>query len=224
MATSWNLVSNGIRYRLAMPQDEQAIAKLMSHEFRTAEPLTKHLQIPEIPYDRFVDCVCKHCCANGLSMVAEEVETNRLLGALLSKDYISPLGGVDGPPLEHEGLEHIVNLLHEVVVFFDERFPETKSGETIEFFMIAVDSSCGQRGIGAGLLSNAVQYYQEHNAEVQHLVAEGTSYFSTKLFKKYGFESLGEIAYDNFKPNGQEIFKGLDPIHSKVSMLYRPLR
>jgi ribosomal protein S18 acetylase RimI-like enzyme len=160
-------------------------------------------------------------CANGLSLLAEDLESDQLLGVLFSKDFCAAFPD-NGPPMEHEGLRHIFSLLGKVVRFYEEKYPEgSKPGETIEIFMMAVDESSKHSGLGTELLRKSLEHFGEHFPQTKHLVSETTSLYTTKMFMKQGFKSLGTVDYEDFKPDGKPIFQGIDPTHSRVHLLHR---
>ena len=84
-----------------------------------------------------------------------------------------------------------------------------KVDEYIGFLALGVHKDYRRQGIGLKIQKAAVAMAINFGVGPVLLKVEATSNFSKKIFEQLGFDTLGELLYENYKENGEVVFKNM---------------
>ena len=79
----------------------------------------------------------------------------------------------------------------------------------VHFFALGVHKDYRRRGIGGKVMSAAVELVKQLDLGPVVVTGEGTSTYSQRIYEKLGFETNAEVIYDEYKVNGELVFKNM---------------
>ena len=79
--------------------------------------------------------------------------------------------------------------------------------EGIHFTGLTVDKKYRRRGFGLKLMKVAVQLVEELDIRPIVIQGEGTSNYAQRIYEKIGFETFGEVKFEDFVEDGQVVLK-----------------
>ncbi|XP_014611832.1 PREDICTED: uncharacterized protein LOC106791018 isoform X1 [Polistes canadensis] len=213
--------------------------------FCTQESVSKVVNVVSEPgaVDELIE-LCLDAAKDGVSVVAIEVETGEIVGALFNKIQVA------GNPTEKTSFERFSEsckyksskALVDFMVDIDSRFNLFKHYNAkciLEIMFLAVLPEYSKRRIGELLVSSSLEIARElkrgEQTKIPVLVKDynsiinydaiptlasaiGTSNYSTKIFVKLGFEILLSISFDNFEFDGKKYSEILNNEHKDCSL------
>jgi hypothetical protein len=183
--------------------DKQGAEDCLSAAFAEREPMSTAMGISVSEFRQFARFIIDSSSHGGLSVIAKEKVTNRVVGVFISEDLES--GEVPLPEYISNKFDPILSLLSSLYIPYKKN--ESRGpGKTVHQLMLAVDSS------NTGLMPYLVSYGEEvaKKKGFEGAVAEVTGPISYHVVKsKLGYEDyVGEnrIAYSDFIYEGVRVF------------------
>ena len=81
--------------------------------------------------------------------------------------------------------------------------------ELFHFFGFGVHRDYRRKGIATKVMKAAVALVKNMNIGSVVIQGEGTANGSKRIYEKLGFEILAEVVYDDYKVNGEIVFKNM---------------
>ena len=81
--------------------------------------------------------------------------------------------------------------------------------EVVHFLALAVHKDYRRRGIAGKVMNAAVDLVRNLEVGPVVIAGEGTSNYTKRIYEKLGFDALAEIIYEEYKPNGEVVFKNM---------------
>ena len=105
-----------------------------------------------------------------------------------------------------EGFKKMIDLYCHLLSFCNV-YDRYNVDEVVQFFGLGVHRDYRQRGIGYRVMKAALAMIQNLELGAVLVKGEGTSNYSKKIYEKNGFENLAEVIYDDYKEDGEVVFK-----------------
>ena len=210
---------NGIRYEKVDRTNWEEAARCVARVFSADEPLVTRLGITEEEMFSFTGTYYQKIAEEGLSILARDQRSSRVIGARISEDAAIPPRAehVTGFSRKLRPVFACLETLHRV--YQEERMPEP--GECVHMFMVAVERRYTNRGIAPQM--NHLFFEMVARMGYRHLVTEPTGAISQHLLRdKLGFRVLHCLAYDDFEYEGLKIFAGM-PEHPCIMLMEKTL-
>jgi len=203
---STNTKRPSCRTELLSPVRIPKVADCLSRQFTAAEPMGVALGLS---YEQFLpaaQAILEHACGEGLSVVAVDPDTDRIMGVVVAEDlHFALLPGAPSPADIYPGLEPIFALLEELTHAHFARLAP-RAGEYVHLLMACThpraESSVTNRLLQAFILNCRERGYE-------HLVLEATGKASRKMRRIAGMESRGCVRYADFEWNGSKPFAAI---------------
>ena len=212
------LTKDGIEYG---PLDRETLAgaiDCVSDVFTDAEPMSRYLGITREEFLVFANAVYPHLADQGLSFVARDPDSGKIVGIRMSEDFAGSEMG------EIPGLSPKFMPLFAILTQIDDYFRtirDVEPGKYIHLFMVAVRSAYGGRGVAPTM--NRLFFDHVKKLGFTHAVTEPTGAISQHiLVNKFGFDVVHEIKYKDFVFEGRKVFDGLKD-HEGVMLLEKDL-
>ena len=197
-------VISGIEYSVCRPEDTTEMGRLLAVNFTRHDPPAIAVGLTPDEFEAFVALWSPTAGEAGLTIVARDVATRQLAGALLTDDAASP------PP---PGLDAISAKFHPILDLLDEIDTDYRDGKTIEpgqylhMFLLGVAEEFTRRKIGQHL----VEVCLANGAKNGYAVAltEATNPVSQHIFGQLGFEKRAERSYAGYRLDGKPIFASI---------------
>ena len=197
----------GITYSLLERNDLDPVARLVGSVFAAEGPVARYLKVSSEDFARMVRVFGLKFYEEGLSIVARDEGTHRIIGALLNDDM-----GTETPPegRAFEGVEEMAP----GGALLDELNRRYFHGKTLEpnkhahFFFLAVSPQYQGRRIAQHLVDLCEELARRKGYKVA--VVEATGLVSQHVFRKAGFSVRVEIPYATFEHHGSRPFEGIE--------------
>ena len=187
---------------LATDKRMDAVIKFVNEEFAPDETISKSLEFVQ---DEEVEQIIRHTFRENLSVLLISNSTDEIIAVRLSHTT------------EKEGNSELkkkvknkkfVTMLTFLTHKDEESNPFDKYGvdKAVYFVMLGVDRRYRRRGIGTKIMDAAIKFYSEIGIEPVVIKGEGTSNFSKRIYEKFGFETLHEFPYEDYKIDGEIVF------------------
>lgn len=173
------------------------VFQLVTQTFFRDEPLNRALafEIPDEPAE-FTQDVLQHALDDRCSFVLIDVQTEKIIGVILN--LIKHRSTNEQKKYRSEKLEFILGLLHKLHHHVD-LYDQMKTDRLLHMVIIAIDGQ--YRGLRlTEKLINASLERAKNEFDLKGVFAEATSLFSSKAFRKQGFQILTELIYSNYDP------------------------
>lgn len=196
---------DGVEYGLFQISDKDSFCKLLADAFSHYEPMGKALELSQDEVLEFVQLFCKQAEDEKLSLVARTVDTNEVIGALLSDDFVSP------PPLGVNTISKNFNPILDLLDKLDQAYLKEHSyqlGECLHMFMVAVDPHKGSKGVASHLSRLCME--RAVSMGYRKVVVEATGSISQAIGRKMGFVDRGTILYKDYVYEGKKVFENIE--------------
>jgi ribosomal protein S18 acetylase RimI-like enzyme len=206
-------VISGIEYSVCRPEDTLDMARLLAESFTQHDPPAVAVGLTPNEFEAFVELWSPPAGVEGLTIVARDVSTGQLAGALLTDDAASP------PP---QGLDSVSNKFDPILdllgqidaEYRDERTIER--GQTLHLFLLGVAEQFTRRMIGqhlvaACLANGVIKGYTS-------AVTEATNPVSQHIFGRLGFKKRAERSYGEYRLNGAPVFASISEHGGPMTM------
>ena len=110
-----------------------------------------------------------------------------------------------------EGIRKIVELIQRLDSLFDV-FDHYGVDDLVHFYAFGVHREYRDRGIGTQVMKDAVAFAKSMGLDGVVIKGEGGSLYSQKIYENLGFETLGELFYEQVKEGGKVVFE-TGPVH-----------
>ena len=198
---------DGIEYGLVEEAEVDAMASLLAGCFSRFEPMAVALGLPYGEIQGLVKAFGPKALSEQLTIVAREVSTGRLVGALLTDDFGTP------PPEALDAKAPTFAPVGALLDGLDEKYRATRAvepGTHLHLFMVGVAQETTSRGIAGNLIAACLANGKSRG--YWRAVTEATGASSQHVFRKCGFEELFLASYRQFTFNGQRVFASIvDP-------------
>ncbi|MGZ6416750.1 MAG: hypothetical protein ACXVDW_21400, partial [Bacteroidia bacterium] len=192
---------NGIVYEMFQEKDLEETTKLLSEVFPRGETTVKYLKITPKQYYSVADVYCKKAIKEGLSMIARDKNTGKIVGFLLNEDFDSP---------KPEGIENIEPIVAMDMSLIDDLEADLKASKKegekrFHLFLGGTDIGYENKHILSTLLDESIKLAKNKN--FTNLIAEPTGFATQHIMKKLGFIQKNFIEYKKFQFQGKFIFE-----------------
>jgi ribosomal protein S18 acetylase RimI-like enzyme len=197
-------VISGIEYSVCQLEDTLDMARLLAESFTQPDPPAVAVGLTPNEFEAFLELWSPAAGVEGLTIVARDVATGQLAGALLTDDTASP--PPQGLDSVSDKLDPILDLLGQIdAEYRDERTIEP--GQTLHLFLLGVAEQFTRRMIGqhlvaAWLANGAIKGYTS-------AVTEATNPASQHIFGRLGFKKRAERSYRDYRLDGAPVFASI---------------
>lgn len=185
-------------------EHREQVFDLVVDTFFRDEPLNKCLafEIPNEPIE-FTELVLSLALQDQCSFVAIDVQTQKVIGVILNiiKDQL-PSTNIDHPDLfnvnnfQSEKLRYIINVLQHVHRNID-LFAELKTNRLLHVVIVAIDAHYRGLRLTEKLIHASIKH-AKNELNLHGAFSEATSLYSSKAFRKQGFQIYDEIIYTKY--------------------------
>lgn len=194
----------GIECGILERADLRPMAGLLAESFSRHEPISRAVGLSSAELEGLVMAFGPKALAERLSLVARDVHTGDLVGALLAQDFSTP------PP---DGIADIAPSFAPIGALLDgldDRYRASREiapGTCLHLFMLGVARHGHGRGIAdhllkAGLANGKARGYR-------FAVGEATGNVSQHLCRKNGFRDVLAASYKDFVFDGRHVFSSI---------------
>ena len=198
--------AQGIGYELLRPEVLDDMAGVVANAFAGYEPTSVALDISSEEFVDYVQLYGTRMLRENLTIVATDLSTGDLVGALIADDLAS------GSPA---GREHLSEKFEPVLALLDElgeRYREGRdivSGQYLHLAMLGVRRPIQNKRVGQTLLRLCLNHGADRGYRVA--VAEATGAISQHILKdKFGFVPRVEVSYKTFAHRGKRVFESIE--------------
>ncbi|XP_052817474.1 arylalkylamine N-acetyltransferase 1-like [Mya arenaria] len=165
------------------------------------EPLGKSLNLQ---WSKERESSWRRTFDEGLSLMLLDSNNGEAIGIRIIKQDVKNKE-IDPSKIQNDALRKIHTFIHQEVE--KSRFYE-KYGveESFHFLGLAVSEKYQKKGHGKYLLEVGVEFVKNLGI-CPYIHGEGSSAYSQKIYEKIGFETLKEVAFEDYKVNGEIVFK-----------------
>jgi len=184
--------------------DTAAVVELLARVFSAAEPPAVAMKLTQAEIERFVGLLCPAAAADGLTVVARALDTNQIIGVLLTDDFGVP------PTLD---LSEVSDKFLPILTMLDGLDEQYRKGRGIvarqylHLFMLAVDTHFIGHGIAQQLVAACLA--NGHRKGYTHAVTEATGVVSQHVFRKAGFTERLRVTYQDYRYDGRPVFASI---------------
>lgn len=195
---------NEIVYEIFQEKDLEETTKLFSEVFPRGETTVKYLKITPKQYYSVADLYCKKAIKEGLSMIARDKNTGKIVGFLLNEDFDSP------KPEGIEKIDPIVAMDMSLIDVLEEDLKANKKeGEKrFHLFLGGTDIGYENKHILSTLLEESIKLAKDKN--FTSIIAEPTGFATQHIIKKLGFEKRNFIEYKKYQFEEKFIFENME--------------
>ena len=204
MASTPPYVITGIEYAACGPGDTAEVGRLLAESFTLHDPPAVAVGLTSDEFEAFVNLWLPGAGTDGLTIVARDVASGQLAGALLTDDAAAP------PP---QGLDDVSHKFEPIFDLLDQIDTEYRQGTNIDpgnylhLFLLGVADQFTRRSIGrhlveACLANGAAKGYTT-------AVTEATNPVSQHIFRTLGFEKRTERSYNDYRLDGTPVFASI---------------
>lgn len=195
---------SGIRYSVCDGSDVPEMGRLVAATFTRHDPPAVAVGLTPDEFEAFVRAVSRSAGTDRLTIIARDIASGAMAGALLVEDAATPTP--EGMDLLSEKFEPIFDLFGRLDDQVHEERP-IASGEVLHLFLLGVDERFARRGIALDLVRACLA----NGAEMgfRRAVTEATNRVSQHIFGKLGFVSRAECSYADYRHNGIPVFASI---------------
>ena len=186
--------------RMTEEHREQVFALVIDTFFRD-EPLNKCLafDIPNEPME-FTEMIVALAVQDQCSFVAIDNQTHKVIGVILNiiknQSVLSNLDPFNVNNFQSEKLRYILNILQHAHRNID-LFTELKTTRLLHIAVIAIDAHYRGLRLTEKLIHASIER-AKNELNLQAAFSEATSLYSSKAFRKQGFQIYDEIIYTKY--------------------------
>ncbi|XP_006819947.1 uncharacterized protein LOC102804974 [Saccoglossus kowalevskii] len=216
-----------IEYRSLAEIHLDDATKLLTSAMLQREPLISSLDNTSYNVEYSANYqLCQRAIRDGLSFVAIDTSTNKLVGVATSLICVEgEVGEYIYYPKDLEGREVYQPMIAILGYLHGQGDPiagitTTPSSLVVEIAKVATHVDYGRMGIFTEIVRRKLEVCKEKGLSI--VMAEASSPYSQRAFKKCGFDSVYEIQFDNFEFEGKKLFSN-HPIGKCVKLMVKQL-
>ncbi|MGR8929568.1 MAG: GNAT family N-acetyltransferase [Gammaproteobacteria bacterium] len=197
--------SQGVQYEIFSILALNGMASVVAEAFTRYEPMTVIQNIQAEEFVAFVKCLGCKAQRERLTIIASDVDSRQVIGALIADDLAS-----DSP----EGIARISDKFDPILALLGELDAQytaganLRLGDYLHLFMIAVTQRYKRKKVAQNLIQLCLE--NGINKGYKVAVTEATGTISQHIFKnRFGFEDRYEISYKGFVYKGERIFEAI---------------
>jgi len=208
---------SGIRYSICRPDEVAAMVRVLAATFARHDPPAVAVGLAPEDFETFLTIVSATAGDDGLTVVARDVASGSMAGALLTEDAGRAaeldLGAISprfGP---------IFDLFGEIEERIGDAGP-IEPGTTLHVFMLGVDDRFAGRGIAQRLVETCLA--NGAALDYRTAVTEATNRTSQHIFSKLGFVVRAQASYAEYRRDGVATFASIAE-HGGVKSMIRSM-
>lgn len=207
---------DGVRYGLFSLQVCDAVATVVAEAFAGYEPMMLSQNISVDAMADYVRSLGPVLAQEALAVVAQDMQTDAIVGALISRDFVDMLD-----ILSDEAKDPINAILNRL----DQQYVRTRTirrGQYLHLSLLAV----AHQHTGRAVAQNVVRLCLENGRQkgYRSAVTEATSLVSQHIFQEtHGFVARHEILYQTFRYRGKRPFASIKE-HPSVILMDKSLK
>lgn len=209
--------SQGIHYGLLEHADVDEMSELISGVFSRSEPMAVAAGVTYEDLLALTRLYGRRAPGDGLTVIARDGASGRLVGAMLTDDFASPPPDTPHPLPRH--FDPVVALLEELDGKF-RKLHAAARGDTLHIFMMGVDPGSGGKGIARSLVELTLENGRRKG--YQRAITEATGKVSQHIFRGHGFLEQCRTSYRDFVYQGNHPFASAVD-HEAVILMARDL-
>jgi len=193
-----------VTYGVFRASDAAVVVDLLARVFSAAEPPAVAMGITQAEMKRFVTLLCPAAAADGLTVIARVLETDQIVGVLLTDDFGAPLT-IDLSEISGKFMP-ILNMLEGL----DQNYRKGRAivaGQYLHLFMLAVDTHFVGQGIAQQLVTACLLNGRQKG--YTHAVTEATGVVSQRVFRKLDFTDRVCVTYRDYRYDGRPVFASI---------------
>lgn len=204
MSSSPPQVISGVEYAVCTREDTHEMERLLAESFTRHDPPAVAVDLAPGEFEAFVRPWSPAAGTDGLTILARDVATHQLAGALLTDDAASP------PP---PGLESISEKFDPILDLLGQIDAEYRADRAIEpgrflhLFLLGVAEQFTRRKIGHHLV--AVCLANGADRGYTAAVTEATNLVSQHIFRQHGFQTRAARSYRDYRLGGMPTFASI---------------
>lgn len=198
--------AQGVRYELFTMQAIDETAFTVAEAFSHYEPITIALDISSNEWMEFIKFLGLKAQKDELTIVARDLETEQVIGAMIADDFASEL------PLGKERLSDKFTSIFKLLDDLDSPYKLGKRisiGEYLHLFIIAVAHQYKEKKVAQNLIEICMENGMRKGYRTA--VTEATGAISQHIFRnRFGFIDRFEIPYKIYTQKGRKIFESIE--------------
>ena len=204
----------GVRYSVCDPADVPELRRMLALTFTESDPMPVAVGLDPDGFEAFVALVVGPESTRGLTVVARDLASGVLAGALLNEDAATP------PPEGLATLSHKYDPIFDLLDQLDAQVAEppiTEPGSVLHLFLLGVDP----RFAGRGIAQRLVQASLAHGSALGYgtAIAEATNRTSQHIFRKAGFRTRAQASYADYRRDGVAVFSSISEHGGPAAMV-----
>jgi hypothetical protein len=201
MSTTW-LEPPQVDLCIMNNEHRDQVFDLITDTFFRDEPLNKCLAF-EIPHEpiEFTELIVSLALQDQCSFVAIDVQTHKIIGVILNiiKHHLPSTDDEDKlhtNNFQSEKLRYILNVIQHVHRNID-LFTELKTDRLLHIVIVAIDAHYRGLRLTEKLIHSSINH-AKNDLNLHGAFSEATSLYSSKAFRKQGFQIYDEIIYTKY--------------------------
>ncbi len=194
----------GVRYAICEPADVSEMTRMLALAFTQSDPPAVAVGLTPDEFEAFVALVAIPESTLSLTVVARDLESGVIAGALLNEDASTP------PP---DGMDALSGKFDPIFDLFgrleDEQAAQdmVEPGAVLHLFLLGVDGRFAGRGIAQQLVGAALAHGSTMG--YQFAITEATNRTSQHIFDKAGFTTRARASYADYRRDGVAVFSSI---------------
>ena len=204
----------GVRYAVCDPAEVPALTEMLALTFVTSDPPAVAVGLTPTEFEAFVALVIAPKATQRLTVVARDLASGTLAGALLSEDAATP------PPDGLAGLSEKSDPIFDLFGHLEDQPGQAEvveAGTDLHLFVLGVDARFGGRGIAQRLVEAALA--RGSTMGYQTALTEATNRTSQHIFGKAGFTTRAQASYADYRRDGVAIFASISEHGGPAAMV-----
>lgn len=199
-------VANPVAYDVLDHRHLDECVTIMSEIFSKGEPLTKILNINLYEFCYFAEVFAKKAIEEELAIFAKERETGNMLGFCLSEDLLTqPPAGVE---FISPKFAPIIQLIDQMDEWFTSRH-RVAAGQYLHILLTGISRRCRHRDVSLRVVAENLRLAEQKG--FSGALGESTTTLAARAAMKNGFREQFAISYQDFKIDGDPVFKDMGP-------------
>lgn len=204
----------GVSYAVCGPADVPELTRMLALTFTETDPMPVAVGLDPDEFEALVALVVAPESTQGLTVVARDLASGVLAGALLNEDAATP------PPDGLVTLSHKYDPIFELLDQLDAQVaepPVTAPGSVLHLFLLGVDGRYAGRGIAQRLVGATLAHATALG--YRSAIAEATNRTSQHIFVKAGFTTRAQASYADYRRDGVPVFASISEHGGPAAMV-----